>query len=398
MKPLYALLLIFLICSCEEEDADSQMVFVDSVAEVLNLPNTPFDYANIPLPSFANATVMSFDNTPTNNQITNQGATLGRVLFYDTKLSANNSTSCASCHLQENSFSDPVEKSEGLNGELTRRNSMPLINVRFYQDNKMFWDHRAASLEEQVLEPIQDEVEMGMTLDQVVDKLSELDYYKVLFTDAFGDEAVTPNRISKALSQFVRSIVSFNSKYDVGLAQTGSILQDFPNFTEQENQGRFIFTGQFDQELMGNCASCHLPNSTPIFLDEVNANHIIFSGNEPKNIGLDTDFNVDDNGVGEVEDNQSLYGFFKTPTLRNIELTGPYMHDGRFATLEEVIDHYSEGVKMHPNLSATMMQPWDEPVHLNFTQDQKDALIAFLKTLTDYSVINDEKYSNPFKE
>ena len=374
------------------------MVFVDSVEEVLNLPDTPFDYANIPLPSFANATVMSFDNTPTNNQITNQGATLGRVLFYDTKLSANNSTSCASCHLQENSFSDPVEKSEGLNGELTRRNSMPLINVRFYQDNKMFWDHRAASLEEQVLEPIQDEVEMGMTLDQVVDKLSELDYYKVLFTDAFGDEAVTPNRISKALSQFVRSIVSFNSKYDVGLAQTGSILQDFPNFTEQENQGRFIFTGQFDQELMGNCASCHLPNSTPIFLDEVNANHIIFSGNEPKNIGLDTDFNVDDNGVGEVEDNQSLYGFFKTPTLRNIELTGPYMHDGRFATLEEVIDHYSEGVKMHPNLSATMMQPWDEPVHLNFTQDQKDALIAFLKTLTDYSVVNDEKYSNPFKE
>ena len=125
---------------------------------------------------------------------------------------------------------------------------------------------------------------------------------------------------------------------------------------------------------------------------------IIFSGNEPKNIGLDADINVDDNGVGEVEGNPSLCGFFKSPTLRNIELTAPFMHDGRFATLEEVIDFYSEGVLMHPNLSATMLQPWDEPVHLNFTQEQKDALIAFLKTLTDHSLANNEIYENPFIE
>lgn len=373
------------------------MVPIDPVAEVLNLPETAFDYANIPLPSFVNATVMGFDNTPANNHITNQGATLGRVLFYDTQLSVNNTISCASCHLQENSFSDPAVKSEGFIGGLTRRNSMPLINIRFYQDNKMFWDHRSVSLEAQVLEPIQDEVEMGMTLDEVVNKLSELEYYKVLFNNVYGDEAITPDRISKALSQFVRSIVSFDSKYDEGLAQAGSILQDFPNFTEQENLGRFIFTGQYDPGLMGSCASCHLPNSTPIAQDEANANHVIFSGNEPKNIGLDADFNVDDNGVGEVNDNQSLFGFFKSPTIRNIELTGPYMHDGRFATLEEVIDHYSEGVLMHPNLSATMMQPWDEPVHLNFTDEQKGAIIAFMKTLTDYGVTTDEKYSNPFK-
>lgn len=394
MKPIFALLLILLLCSCEKEQST---VAVDPINDVLNLPESPFNYANIAFPPFVNETVMGFDNTPANNQITNEGATLGRVLFYDKNLSVNNSISCASCHLQENAFSDPLIKSEGFSGELTRRNSMPLINIRFYQDNKMFWDHRAGSLEEQVLMPIEDDVEMGMTLDEVVDKLSELEYYKILFANTYGDDIITADRISKALAQFTRSIVSFDSKYDEGLALTGSILQNFPNFTEQENLGRFIFTGQFDPELMGNCASCHLPNSTPIFLDEANANHVIFSGNEPKNIGLDADINVEDNGVGEAEENPSLYGFFKTPTLRNIELTGPYMHDGRFDTLEEVIDHYSDGVEMHPTLSATMLQPWDEPVHLNFTQEQKDALIAFLKTLTDYSVINDEKYSNPFK-
>jgi cytochrome c peroxidase len=360
------------------------------------LPETPFDYENIPVSSFINETVMGFDNTPSNNTITNYGATLGRVLFYDKNLSDNNTVSCASCHKQENSFSDPGIKSDGFMGGMTRRNSMPLINIRFYQDNKMFWDHRASSLEDQVLQPIQDPIEMGVPLPQLINKLSELEYYNVLFTNAYGNEEITPEKISKALSQFVRSIVSFNSKYDEGLAQAGSVLEDFPNFTDQENLGRFIFTGQYDTELMGNCASCHLPNSTPIFLDEDNANHIIFSGNEPKNIGLDEDFNVDDNGEGEINGNQSLYGFFKSPTIRNIELTAPYMHDGRFATLEEVIDHYSDGVEDHPNLSAAMKQPWGAPVHLDFTQEQKDALIAFMKTLTDNDVIADEKYSDPF--
>jgi len=382
-----------MLFSCNDEE---NAVPVDPVAEVLNLPESPFDYENLPFSSFMNGTVLGFDNTPNNNPITNDGATLGRVLFYDTNLSENNTISCASCHKQENSFSDPGIKSTGFLGGLTRRNSMPLINIRFYQDIKMFWDHRADSLEDQVLRPVQDPIEMGMPIPVLIDRLSQLEYYNALFTNAYGDETITPDRIAEALSQFVRSIISFNSKYDEGLAQAGSILEDFPNFTEEENLGRFIFTGQYDPGLMGNCASCHLPNSTPIFLDEVNANHIIFSGNEPKNIGLDEDFNVEDNGVGEVEDNESLYGFFKSPTIRNIELTAPYMHDGRFATLEEVIDHYSEGVKYHPNLSATMVQPWDEPVLLDFTQEQKDALIAFMKTLTDNIVISDEKYSDPF--
>lgn len=382
-----------MLFSCNDEE---NTVPVDPVAEVLNLPESPFDYENLPFSSFMNGTVLGFDNTPNNNPITNDGATLGRVLFYDTNLSENNTISCASCHKQENSFSDPGIKSTGFIGGLTRRNSMPLINIRFYQDIKMFWDHRADSLEDQVLKPVQDPIEMGMPIPVLIDRLSQLEYYNALFTNAYGDETITPDRIAEALSQFVRSIISFNSKYDEGLAQAGSILEDFPNFTEEENLGRFIFTGQYDPGLMGNCASCHLPNSTPIFLDEVNANHIIFSGNEPKNIGLDEDFNVEDNGVGEVEDNESLYGFFKSPTIRNIELTAPYMHDGRFATLEEVIDHYSEGVKYHPNLSATMVQPWDEPVLLDFTQEQKDALIAFMKTLTDNIVISDEKYSDPF--
>ncbi|NND11358.1 MAG: cytochrome-c peroxidase [Flavobacteriaceae bacterium] len=393
MKHYFFILLALVVFSCQD---DEPTVPIDPVAEVLDLPETPFDYANIPLSQFVNETVMGFDNTPNDNPITNNGATLGRVLFYDKNLSQNNTISCASCHKQENSFSDPDTKSLGFLGGMTRRNSMPLINVRFYQDNRMFWDHRAASIEDQVLMPIQDPVEMGIPIPELVEKLSDLEYYEDLFTNAFGDAEISPLRISRALSQFVRSINSFNTKYDEGLAQTGSILQDFPNFTDQENLGRFIFTGQFDPELMGNCASCHLPNSTPIFLDEANANHIIFSGNEPKNIGLDEDTNVEDNGVGESINVPSLNGFFKSPTIRNIELTGPYMHDGRFATLEEVIDHYSDGVKDHPNLSATMRRPSGEPVHLDFTQEQKDALIAFMKTLTDHDLVNEEKYSDPF--
>lgn len=249
--------------------------------------------------------------------------------------------------------------------------------------------------------PFQDPVEMGMTLNGVIEKVKSLDYYKPLFINAFGNEEVTSDKISKALSQFVRSIYSFNSKYDVGIQATNNIFEDFPNFTPQENLGKDIFNGKLTPEAIGTCVTCHLPNATPLhYATPVpeNANQVVFSGSNTDNIGLDEDINVEDNGEGEFFEIPALYGHFKTPSLRNIELTGPYMHDGRFETLEEVVEHYSTEVKDHPNLSAHMKNSFGEPRLLNLTTQEEAALVAFMKTLTDYDMINDVKYSNPFIE
>ncbi len=194
---------------------------------VLNLPDTPFDYATLDLPAHFTTNVpgqplptsiIGFDNTPSDNPITNDGATLGRVLFYDKKLSANGTISCASCHQQNKGFSDDATLSLGYNGGTTGRHSMTLINSRFYQRGRFFWDERAATLEEQVLMPLQDPVEMGMTLEQVISTVEQQAYYPDLFEKAFGSQEVDADRIAKALAQFVRSIVSYSSRYDEGRA------------------------------------------------------------------------------------------------------------------------------------------------------------------------------------
>ena len=393
-----ALVFLMVVSSCKndtilDEDADYEAI--------LDLPDTPFNYNDINFPSTFTDYVFTFDNTPQNNQITNAGATLGRVLFYDVNLSKNNSISCASCHLQERGFADVGAKSIGFEGGHTFRNSIGFANAGFYKPERYFWDQRAATLEEQVLMPIEDEVEMGMTLAELTRKLSKLNYYKHLFKNAFGDETITSERISKAMAQFVRSIYSFNTKYDRGIEQTGSIFEDFPNFTEQENLGKDIFNGKLTPGAIATCVTCHLPNHDPLNYElplPEDLNQVIFSGGEPDNIGLDDSIDVPDNGWGAYLGVETLFGHFKTPSLRNIELTAPYMHDGRFATLEEVIEHYSTGVKAHPYLSAHMKDSQGNPRHLNLSEEEKAALVAFLKTLTDYELINDEKYSNPFVE
>ena len=372
-----------------------------SYEAVLDLPDTPFNYSNIDFPPTFTDYVFTFDNTPEDNPITDAGATLGRVLFYDKNMSVNNTISCASCHIQEFGFSDPVAKSSGFGGRHTFRNSIGFANAGFYKPERYFWDQRAATLEEQTLMPIQDEVEMGITLSKLTQKLTDLEYYKPLFKDAFGDETVTAERISKALAQFIRSIYSFNTKYDRGIEMTGNIFEDFPNFTAEENLGKDIFNGKATPEAIATCVTCHLPNHDPLHyalpLPE-DLNQVIFSGGEPDNIGLDDNINVPDNGWGAYLGVESLYGHFKTPSLRNIELTAPYMHDGRMATLEEVVEHYSTQVKPHPYLSAHMKDSQGNPRHLNLTEEEKAALVAFLKTLTDYELITDEKFSNPFRE
>ena len=358
----------------------------------LDLPGSLYNYANPDLPAhFRTAAVEALDNTPNNNPVTDAGATLGRVLFYDTALSQNETISCASCHEQSTGFSDTLAFSEGFEGGLTGRNSMGLSNSRYYAPGHFFWDERADTLEEQVLMPIQDSVEMGLTLNELVTRVSERAYYRPLFTDAFGDDQVTSDRISRALAQFVRAMVSYQSRFDQGLEQAGDILAPFANFSDQENQGKALFLGA-----QSRCGVCHLvnappqPGQPPAFNNEA-----IFMFDRASNNGLDADTSEDD-GVGAVTGNQQQSGQFKIPSLRNIALTGPYMHDGRFETLAEVLEHYNSGIENHPNLDPVLRGPDNQPVQLNLGQGELAAIEAFLGTLTDDALLTDPKFSDPF--
>ncbi|MEM9895907.1 MAG: cytochrome c peroxidase [Bacteroidota bacterium] len=382
----FFLVLVFGLSSCNDDEN-----YVPIENNIINIPEEPFDYINLNLPShFTNdvpgqplpTSINGLDNTPNNNPITNEGATLGRVLFYDKSLSANGTIACASCHKQDKGFSDDAILSIGFNGGLTGRHSMTLINSRFYQRGRFFWDERATTLEEQVLEPFQDPVEMGMTLEQVVNAVQEQSFYPELFENAFGSPEINNDRISRALSQFIRSIVSHSSKYDEGRALSNSPGANFPNFTDEENLGKSLFF-QTIPNGGGACFGCH---TTEAF---VSANP------GPQNNGLD--LVTTDLGAGAVFNNPIFESRFKTTTLRNIELTAPYMHDGRFATLEEVVEHYNSGIQAHPTLSPALTDDNGNPIQLNFTDFEKAALVAFLKTLTDNSISSEEKWSDPFE-
>ncbi|MBC8011028.1 MAG: cytochrome-c peroxidase, partial [Burkholderiales bacterium] len=350
----------------------------NTAADATILPPTPDNFSVLDLPPHLLVPIITGqNNTPGNNPVTDAGATLGRVLFYDKRLSANNTVACASCHQPAHGFSDPRQFSVGFAGGLTDRNSMGLTSAKFYPRRSFFWDERAATLEDQVLMPIQNSVEMGLTLDQLVAKVSAEPYYAELFTAAFGNATVNSTRISRALAQFVRSIVSSKTKYDEGAPQA------FANFTAQEALGRQIFTGQ-----VGNatCLACHgTDNFVPGNLNN--------NGLENPSV---------DRGVGAITGLATDDGKFKTSSLRNIELTAPYMHDGRFATLEQVVEFYNSGVVAHPNLSPPLRNPPGapnpgQPRRLNLTTPQKAALVAFLKTLTDTSVTTDPKFADPFR-
>jgi cytochrome c peroxidase len=338
----------------------------------LKLPATPFRYANIELPAHLTPSGRNDDNTPPDNPLSDDGATLGRVLFYDKRLSANNTTSCASCHVQAHAFADPKRFSNGFHGALTDRRAMPLVNLRYYQRARFFWDERAGNLEEMVVLPVQSRIEMGQDLRRVVDTLARDATYPTLFARAFGDRQITEQRIGKGLAQFVRSMVSYQSRYDEGRARAQSAQADFDNFTLQENRGKALF--------MRNCGTCHMKDSNEHFFVPTPANTGL-RGNDPKA----------DGGVGDVTLRAAELGSFKSPSLRNVEVTAPYGHDGRFATLDALIDHYSDNAILDPNVGYMI------PVGpLTFTASEKAAVIAFLKTLTDRTFLTDLKYSNPF--
>lgn len=370
------------------EDADTTM----ATESVPDLPATPYAYSAITLPAhFQTPGVLAKDNTPTDNPITDLGATLGRVLFHDTALSANDAVACASCHLQEYGFSDPAQLSVGFEGGLTGRNSMSIANARFYQNGHFFWDERADTLEDQVLMPIQDSTEMGMTLEELEIKLAARSYYPELFEQAFGDPAITSDRISRALAQFVRSIVSYRSRYDEGLTMVGGDPQSpFPNYSAQENQGKALFFGP-----RGGCAVCHVDNGPP-GPGQVADNAAIFFIDVAVNNGLDPTLDASDQGVGAHTGNTQDIGKFKSPSLRNVAVTGPYMHDGRLETLRQVVEFYNSDVQPHPNLDPRLRTPDGQPRRLGLTPAEIDALVAFLETLTDEAMMADVMYSDPF--
>src|SRR5687767_3403581 len=336
---------------------------------ILNLPATPYRYADVKLPAHFTQPGRNDDNTPPDNPITDHGATLGRVLFYDTRLSANNTTSCASCHVQAHAFSDPKPFSKGFHGALTDRRSMPLVNLRYYQQARFFWDERAGNLEEMVLLPIQNRIEMGQDIKRVVDTLSRDTMYPVLFARAFGDRQITDHNIGKALAQFVRAIVSYESRYDAGRARVRTARDYFDNFTLQENRGKALF--------MRNCSTCHMKDGNEQFFVPT-----------PANTGLRRADLAADAGVGDVTLQDADLGRFKSPSLRNVEVTAPYGHDGRFATLDALIDHYSDNPIFEPNLGyMSSVDP------LKFTGSEKAALVAFLKTLTDRKFLTDPRFA-----
>ncbi|MDZ4657741.1 MAG: cytochrome c peroxidase [Bythopirellula sp.] len=332
------------------------------------LPVSPADYVGYAVTNIPNywksGAIAQANNTPANNQITNAGATLGRVLFYDERLSHDNGTSCASCHKQENDFSDPNQFSEGFDGQQTARHSMGLSNNAYYRRGKYFWDERAATLEAQVLQPIESSVEMGSTLSQVRSELATTSFYPQLFQQAFGTPDITDDRIAKALSQFVRSMVSYNSKFDQAVAAGTPTAPNYAAvYNSQEQLGATIF------HVNNQCSQCHTTNV------QVAAN--------THNIGLDANSAATD-GAGN--------GRFKAPSLRNVEVRDGYMHDGRFDSLEEVVQFYSSGIQNNPFLDNAL-----NPSQGNlFTPNERAALVAFLKTFTDNTFLTSSFFSDPF--
>lgn len=301
---------------------------------------------------------------PEDNPMTVEGVDLGRRLFFDPILSRDSTLSCSSCHLSATSFTDPAQFSVGVRGERGRRNSMALINVGYAES--LFWDGRAASLEEQARDPVVDALELDEDWEHVEAKLNRHPRYPDLFEQAFGTRAATRDLAVKAIAQFERTLLSAGSRFD-------RVTAGVETFSDLEAEGFEIFNSE-----RGDCFHCH--------------GTLLLTDNRFHNNGLDA--NPDDLGLAEVTGRPFDRGLFKTPTLRNVEYTAPYMHDGRFATLEEVVDHYSTGVQHSSTLDPIMLQRGP----LNLTDEEKTALIAFLKTLSDPAFLSDPAHSNPFRQ
>ena len=359
--------LIFIAASCKPEDDNSPC---DNCPDddLIEASYDPQPY-NLEIPEW-----LPSPNIPEDNLLTVDGVALGRQLFYEKKLSSDESMSCGSCHLQEKAFTDGLATSTGVLGMNGTRSSMAIINLAF-NENGFFWDGRAATLEEQALLPVEDHIELNENWDNVLEKLRQDAEYPAMFRKAFGisrKSEMTKELAAKAIAQFERTLISGNSRFDRITQLNDGFLSN------EELRGRELFFFELSQALdHPGCSHCHF---NPLFTD-----------NEYKNNGLDSVDTVEDfedPGRGAINNNMFDNGKFRVPTLRNIELTAPYMHDGRFATLEEVLDSYSEGGHGVEN---------EDPNIISFTLSEQDKsdLIAFLKTLTDESFINNPNFSDP---
>lgn len=315
-------------------------------------------------------------NLPVDNALTVQGVALGRMLFYEDMLSRDGSQNCASCHRQEHAFSDTTKFSLGVNMLPGKRQAMSVFNMA-WNNNEFFWDGRAHLLRDQAILPIQDELEMDETLDNVITKLSTSKMYKDQFTRVYGDDDITVDKMALALEQFMLSIVSYDSKYDQSVEGSTTL-------TASEERGRQLFEAEYNQffpETSGaDCAHCHSGSN--------------FENDLYMNNGLDADADFIDIGRESVTNNPMDRAKFKVPSLRNIALTAPYMHDGRFSTLEEVVDHYNEGIHPSPSLDQALLATSETGLFL--TDQDKVDLVNFLKTLTDHTFLNDTRYTDPF--
>ena len=364
---------VFAVAASVAAFASAHVQAQDGVLDLTALPN----YANQTRPTY-----ITKNNTPANNAITDAGATLGRVLFYDKRLSRNNTVSCSSCHQQAHAFADSAIASAGVAGT-TGRHSMRLINSRFGTDPRFFWDERATTLENQTTQPIKDHVEMGFSgtsgdpaFADLIAKLSAVADYRVLFTVAFGSSAIDETRIQRALAQFVRSIQSFDSKYDAGRAQVVGDNVNFPNFTANENAGKQLFLRAPNNGGAG-CNACH---RAPEF---------------------DIDPGSDNNGViGTISGIGTDLTNERSPSLRDLigpggQSNGPFMHNGVFTTLLAVVNHYNAIPALNVNLDPRL-RPGGQPQNLALTQQEKNDLIAFMGTLTGSAVYTDARWADPF--
>ena len=348
--------------------------------------NNLLNYANQSKPNY-----ITKDNSG-NNRITNAKATLGRVLFYDKKLSVNNTISCASCHKQEFAFSDTSALSNGVLGGQTVRHAMRLTNARFGNETKFFWDERAASLELQTTQPIINHDEMDFSgnagrgnLTTLLIKLQATNYYNELFKFVYGDINVTQPRLQECLAQFVRSIQSFDTKYDAGRAQVNNDNTNFPNFTALENQGKNLFLTRpnFDANSIrtGGGLGCNGCHRAPEF---------------------DIDPNSRNNGFIAVANSTATdITVTRSPSLRELVRTngtvnGRFMHAGQFRDLNAVLNHYNQGIVVNANLDNRLKPNGRNAQKLNLTPAEVNAVIAFLRTLSGTNVYVDSKWSNPF--
>ena len=388
-RTILSISLIVFVLSCNKEGGDTaSYAAIKATFDTRIDPNNLANYSNQGKPGY-----IVKDNSAGNN-ITDAKATLGRVLFYDKQLSIDNTVACGSCHIQKFAFGDTAVASLGVQNGRTGRHSMRLINSRFSTEVKFFWDERAATLEQQTTQPIQDHAEMGFSgqngrpnLAALLSKLSNLGYYKELFQFVYGDQNITELRMQECLSQFIRSIQSFDSKYDVGRAQVAQEQQGFPNFTQQENMGKnlFLMPPQFNPNGVRQagglgCAGCHAP---PEFAIDPN------SGNNGI-IGVL-------NGAGIDITNT------RAPSLRDLvgitgQPNGPMMHTGGIRTLQAAIGHYGQ-INLAPgnNRLDPRLRPNGFGQQLNLNQQEVDAVMAFMRTLTGTAVYTSEKWSDPFR-